>query len=69
MDGCFGVVQPDVPCLTYVLKAIQVVGMVFFSFSLSDCTSNHNDVVCDTNNYLQPYRRLSEAFLGNLTAY
>ena len=43
------------PCLTSVLKAIQVVGMVLFFLSLSDCTSNHNDVVCDTNNYRQPY--------------
>ena len=69
VDGCFCVVQPDVSLLQHALEVIQVFGVALFCLSLSVSTSNHCNVVCDTNDSFQPTQCLGKVFLETLIAY
>ena len=69
MDGCFRVIQLDVLFLASVLEAIEVFRVVLFCLGLSVSTSNYDDIICHTDDSLQPIQCLGETFLKNLTAY
>ena len=66
----FAVVQPDVLFLASVLEATQVFRVVFFCLGLSLSTSNYDDdIICHTDDSLQPIQCLGETFPKILTAY
>ena len=69
VNGCLCVVQPDAPFLASVLEATKVFRVVLFCLGLSASTSNYDDIICHTDDSLQPIQCLGETFVKNLTAY
>ena len=63
MDGCFRVIQLGVLFLASVLEATKVFRVVLFCLGLSVSTSNYDDIICHTDDSLQPIQCLGETFL------
>ena len=68
MDGCFSVIQLDVLFLASVLEATEVFRVVLFCLGLSVSTANYDDIICHTDDSLQPRGDVSEKSHCLLTA-